>query len=228
MRKKIILLILFFSILCFYSIENCFADESRWVWVCSDSTTSTYVDKQGIVYDDRQDSEKVWTKIVTLNGTIWLKQYEINFDNKTMRELSMVDGKTEAVSTLSRAILSFEVTPETSMEKVSDVVTDALNKPRIWNSDDSNRWKWIKSTDVETVYIMPSSITYDLEADSCSVWVAYKNINSTHLMCRRYTCFFYDRMIQPEYDSKIPVIPDSISEAIYNAVKTYDYNKGTI
>lgn len=78
MIKKIVFLI----ITALFMVTGVYADDSRWVWVDSDSTRSVYIDKQTIDWDESANTITFWSKTTTLSGEEWLSQRKVSLDYK--------------------------------------------------------------------------------------------------------------------------------------------------
>lgn len=217
MSKKTFLLfsILFFCVFIFTS----YANESRWYWINSDDRASEFVDTQQIIYDPNTDTARFWNKFVYTDGLELTSQYEVNFTNKTMKEICSGDAKTGVIKQYYPNTHPSPIAPETRFEKLADVVASQLGKPLIFDSSNAHRWMLVKSTPKENIYILPEYLDYNTQDNTCHVWAKFDSNASSYTSTVEYICYFTDGTIQPVGANRFPIMPDSEFEAIFNATK---------
>lgn len=196
-----------------------YANESRWYWISSDDTASEFVDTQQINYDPTTDTARFWSKFSYTDGHEIALQYEVDFTNKTMKELCLGDAKTGIISQYNQNPYPSPISPETRFEKLADAVASQLRKPLIFDSSNANRWMLVQSTPKEDIYILPEFLEYDAQSNTCRVWAKFNDKDISNNLTYQYICYFTDGSIQPVDANRFPIMPNSRFEAIYNAAK---------
>lgn len=219
MIKKIVFLI----ITTLFMVTGVYADDSRWVWVDSDSTRSVYIDKQTIDWDESANAITFWSKTTTLSGEEWLSQRKVSLDYKMIGSLAFESNSPDAGrerKTFS-PVKYYPIWIDSTTEKEVNAVCDELHLASIWGTKTHN-WKWIKSTSKDNYFICTDAFCY-YGQDVYGVFAKRTWEGSRGHMIGKELYFinFNTRRIK-RYDSPAAayvIVPDSVEEAIFNEAK---------
>lgn len=219
MRKKILAVLL---LLLIWTLPVMAQEEGKWQRLTTPSQYSYYLDLNSIEYDARLRQVSFWQKVVYPNsvaGSYSLYRVDINFKDKTSRASAYAfikNNQTVEQHTMKNAY-SY-ITPDSTREVEANVLAEKFGLAKIYPQD-AGRWRWIKATDKNSLYVLSKAVSSDKE--NCYIWVKYVPVKGNPWRMR-YACSLTQRALgfktYPLYKTKMKqVLPDTLEEAIYNA-----------
>lgn len=231
MKRILGLLLIFAELMCMVVFAN--TDDSRWKEYASSDVKRYYWDVQTLKYDAATNKALLWTKATWkynnpsekyLPGDLpetELYQITIDFNTKEDQEIQCVYYFKNGISKLEQSNQPpYFIYPDSFLERLADEVADRLGIPHLFQNL-SPRWKWVKSTDTHSIYILNQAPVYDENSKSYKVHCKMIWPNAYHKVgFNSYDCNFDEGTIKSYINGKyiyhIP-IPDTEEEAIYNA-----------
>lgn len=202
------------------------ANDSQWYLLGSGSTVTEYVNVQQISYEPETDTARFWIKDIFPDCDEHLRQYEVNFMEKTLLLLTMKDAKTgEILPSFKNSPVpptKHLIPPEGWGDKVTNIITVHLGKPPLYTKSSYN-WVKINTSKYGNTYILPDFLNFNKEANTCDVWV--KQVITWPLQGTRthkYRFFFADKSLidlSAIGASRTPITANSENEIIYNTMK---------
>lgn len=227
MTKKIFLCCFCCVISLFCFALQTYAADSEWMFFNYSNKVTLYWNTKQIEYDPVRNTARFWKKQVYSNGNVDFWQDEINFTEKTLLNLKRIDEKavffnpSAAISLISKP---YPIPPETEIERMVNIVGATLGKPPIYGKKPYN-WVLVFSSKDMDVYALPDFLDYDSKANACDVWLKYDDKSgSAHILLNtvKYRFFFNDNSklyLISMGRQREPIQPNSVDEAVYNAVK---------
>lgn len=196
-------------------------DDSRWKEYASSDVKRYYWDVQTLKYDAATNKALLWIKFPGRMAETELHQITIDFNTKEDQEIQCVYYFKNGISKLEQSNQPpYFIYPDSFLERLADEVADRLGIPHLFQNL-SPRWKWVKSTDTHSIYILNQAPVYDENSKSYKVHCKMIWPNAYHKVgFNSYDCNFDEGTIKSYINGKyiyhIP-IPDTEEEAIYNA-----------
>lgn len=203
-----------------FATNQCYADDSEWQWVYSNSRNSYYVDTQMPEWDSETNTLTYWEKIESISGNTFYNKYKINM--KAHRGYRIYVKATGNISMDRPASNHLYIHPDDIHEKEINVLCEKLHLPYLFGTTD-HKWQWVTSTETANIYICTDTYIYRPDNDILIVYVKTDIPDGDN--SPETSIVWYGFAIKKQYyavndiNSLRTIVPGSIAAKVFESAK---------